>query len=627
MSFRARLRLFFVLIVIVPMLSVALLLFRLISDNETGKTDSDIHARQHTAIQLFAQARRESERAVEGVGNDSVLAGALRDGNIVRARRRALQIEGSQDVLRITLSRGSHVLVDVGDRTAVAPGQRNLHGTSGRRFGLLEASTTSAAQYANDVRRVSGAQVLILRGGRVLASTLPVAPSSIPPPQEPRNVDVDGKPYRAVTYRTGAKTDFLGQQTDLVVLSPTSNRDTRVGRSRLLAGGILLGFLMLALTFALAVSRSLQAQIGAFLQAARRLGSGDFSTDVPTPGRDEFAELGEEFNKMSRQLAERLEQLREQRGRLESSLRRIGESFASNLDRDALLEIVVRTAVDAVEAEGGRVALIPGEHEPLEEHARAGNLSTVADAIHAAEEEVLHTGRAADVRINDLHALAHPLHGANGTAAVRGLVTVARRAREFDEAERELFGYLAAQAAVSMENVGLHETVQRQAVTDELTGLYNHRRFQEAMDAEAERAKRFGQDMGLVMLDIDNFKQVNDTYGHQQGDVVLAEVARIVRESSREIDAPARYGGEELAVVLPGTDIEGAYNLAERMRHGIEELAFPLADGSGELRVTASLGVASMPRSATDPRELLARADAALYEAKRSGKNKVVRAG
>jgi diguanylate cyclase (GGDEF)-like protein len=330
---------------------------------------------------------------------------------------------------------------------------------------------------------------------------------------------------------------------------------------------------------------------------------------------------------MSRQLAERLEQLREQRARLESSLLRIGESFASNLDRDALLEIVVRTAVDGVEAEGGRVSLSPAEDEPLEEHARAGDLSAVSDAIRAAEDEVLHTGASADVRINDLYALAHPLHGANGAGAVRGIVTVARREREFDEGEHELFGYLAAQAAVSIENVGLHETVQRQAVTDELTGLYNHRRFQEAMDAEAERAKRFGQDMGLVMLDIDNFKQVNDTYGHQQGDVVLAEVARIVRESSREIDAPARYGGEELAVVLPGTDLDGAYNLAERMRHGIEELSFPLADGRGELRVTASLGVASMPHSATDPRELLARADAALYEAKRSGKNKVVRAG
>ena len=105
---------------------------------------------------------------------------------------------------------------------------------------------------------------------------------------------------------------------------------------------------------------------------------------------------------------------------------------------------------------------------------------------------------------------------------------------------------------MSIENVGLHETVERQAVTDELTGLFNRRRFQEAMATEVERARRFGQPLGLVLLDIDDFKRVNDTYGHQQGDLVLREVARVLRESSREIDEPARYGGEELAVVLPG---------------------------------------------------------------------------
>jgi diguanylate cyclase (GGDEF)-like protein len=625
MSFRARLRLFFVLIVIVPMLSVALVLFRLISDNETGKTDSDIHARQHAAIQLYGEARTEAERAVEDVGGDRVLAAALLKGDVVRARRRAAQIEQSGSVERIALSRNGKVLVDTGNRAAVAPAQRDLTGTSGRRFGLLEASTTTARDYAQSVKRIVGVDVIVRRNGRTIAGTLRDPPSAIPRPGGPADVKAGGKTYRAVTYRT---TDFLRQPLELVVLSPSTARASDVGNARLLAGGILLGFLVLALTFALAVSRSLQAQIEAFLQAARRLGSGDFSTDVPTPGRDEFAELGEEFNKMSRQLAERLEELREQQTRLESSLRRIGESFASNLDRDALLEIVVHTAVDGVEAEGGRVCLRPGADEALEERAAAGNLNGLRDAIHAAEEEVLVSGEPADVRINDLRALAHPLHGPDGSSdEVHGVVTVARRGHDFDESERELFGYLAAQAAVSIENVGLHETVQRQAVTDELTGLYNHRRFQEAMDAEAERAKRFGQDLGLVMLDIDNFKQVNDTYGHQQGDIVLAEVARIVRESSREIDAPARYGGEELAVVLPGTDLEGAYNLAERMRHGIEELAFPLSGGRGTLRVTASLGVASLPHSAGDQRELLARADAALYEAKRSGKNKVVRGG
>jgi diguanylate cyclase (GGDEF)-like protein len=211
-------------------------------------------------------------------------------------------------------------------------------------------------------------------------------------------------------------------------------------------------------------------------------------------------------------------------------------------------------------------------------------------------------------------------------ARVSGVVSVARRDRPFSAAERELFHYLAEQAAVSIENVGLHETVERQAVTDELTGLFNRRRFQEAMATEVERSKRFGQPVGLVLLDLDDFKAVNDTYGHQQGDLVLREVARVLRETSREIDEPARYGGEELAVVLPGTDLEGAYNLAERVRAGIEELALPLLDGEGTLAVTASFGVATLPGSADDMRELVAAADEALYRAKRAGKNRTVRA-
>jgi diguanylate cyclase (GGDEF)-like protein len=129
------------------------------------------------------------------------------------------------------------------------------------------------------------------------------------------------------------------------------------------------------------------------------------------------------------------------------------------------------------------------------------------------------------------------------------------------------------------------------------------------------------------MLDIDNFKKVNDTYGHPMGDEVLREVARILVEFSREIDAPSRYGGEELAVVLPGTDLAGAFNLAERVRVGIERLEIPLLNGEGTIRVTASCGVATLPTLAYDQRSLVEAADEALYRAKRTGKNKTVRAG
>jgi diguanylate cyclase (GGDEF)-like protein len=626
MSFRARLRLFFVLIVIVPMLSVAIVLFRLISDNETGKADAGLNANVKAARSLFLEATRRADGAVEGVGADRVMADALLRGDVARARERARELLGSRGIERIALSRGTRVVFDVGDRDAVAPGRRDLSGFSGRRLGLLEASTTRADEYVRLVRRVTGVDVVVVSGGRVLADSLREgqAPPPLPEPGHAEHVEAGGAGYRGASFPAAG---FVGRPVEVGVLAPDAERTTNITDARLLAGGILLGFLVLALTFALAVSRSLQAQIGAFLQAARRLGTGDFATNVPTPGRDEFAELGEEFNKMSRQLAEHIQNLDRQRTRLEQSMRRIGESFASNLDRDALLEIVVRTAVDAVEAQGGRACVRPADTGPLEEHARAGNLTGVGGAVRAAEGEVLASGVGGEAHEDDAYALAHPLHGADGTGVVLGLVSVVRRGREFSTAERELFGYLAAQAAVSIENVGLHETVQRQAVTDELTGLFNHRRFQEAIESEAERARRFGQDMGLVMLDIDDFKKVNDNYGHQQGDRVLAEVARILRESSREIDAPARYGGEELAVVLPQTDIEGAYNLAERVRSGIAGLELPLPDGKGTVRVTASLGVASLPHGEGEPRDLLARADAALYEAKRSGKNKVVRAG
>src|SRR5947209_11940301 len=625
MSFRARLRLFFVLIVIVPMLSVAIVLFRLISDNETGKVDASIAARQRTAISLYREATRRADGAVQGVGNDRVLADSLLSGNLDRARRRAEQLLRSHGIDRIALSRNGRPVFDVGHHYAVTPARRDLSGLSCRRFGMLEASTTRAADYADLTRRIAGAGVVIASDGRVVASNVKrgASPPSVPKPGAPQHVEVGGTSYRAVSFRAAG---FRGRPVEIGLFVTDAGRVQNIGDARLLTGGILLGFLVLALTFALAVSRSLQAQIGAFLQAARRLGSGDFSVDVPTPGRDEFAELGEEFNKMSRELAARLEDLRLQRARLESSMRRIGESFASNLDRDALLEIVVGAAMDGVEGEGGWVSMRPYDTGPLEEHARVGQLDGLGDAIRAAEADVLAKGIGGEAHVDDVYALSYPLHGADGTGEVLGLVSVARREREFSDAERELFGYLAAQAAVSIENVGLHETVQRQAVTDELTGLYNHRRFQEAMESETERAKRFEQDMGLVMLDIDDFKRVNDTYGHQQGDEVLRQVARILRESSRDIDAPARYGGEELAVVLPGTDLEGAYHLAERVREGIESLALPLPNGAGTLRVTASLGVASLPRGEGDPRDLLARADAALYEAKRSGKNKVVRA-
>jgi diguanylate cyclase (GGDEF)-like protein len=203
-------------------------------------------------------------------------------------------------------------------------------------------------------------------------------------------------------------------------------------------------------------------------------------------------------------------------------------------------------------------------------------------------------------------------------------LTVGRRGRPFTDDERELLQSLAAQAALALENVDLHFQIRRQAVTDELTGLANHGRFQQLLGAEAEQVRRYHHPLGLIMLDVDDFKAINDTYGHLQGDVVLRAVARVVRDNSREADTPARYGGEEMALILPHTDLEGAYAIAERMRAAIEALCIPRIGGEGSLRATASVGVAATRDGTREA--LIADADAALYEAKRQGKNRTIRA-
>ena len=617
MSFRNRLTLFFVAIVILPMVSMAFVLFRLLSDNERGKADARLAARQQTALNLFREDRERAGRLAERFGSDRPLARALRAGDRGAAQRRSQALLEELGLARVRITTDGRIVADVGSQSATAVAERDLVDPGGRRY-RLELSDRTASAYARSVRRITGLHVVVRTGAVTLAATGP-RPDALP--EQVGEVDVGEDEYRVASF--GYDEGFGERGTRVAVLSGQEETDEAIGQARLLAGALLAGFFILAFTFAAVVSKSLQNRIESFLVAARRLGRGDFSAEVPIEGHDEFAALGTEFNSMARQLEVRLEELDEQRTRLENQLRRIGEALASNLDRDALLEIAVRTTVDGVAADGGRAMLRPGPGRAPEERAVSGDPAGLTEVIAQSEGEVLASGQPREVSIEAGSALGHPLRGAHDD--VQGVLSVWRRDRPFAPSERELFHYLAAQAGVSVENVELHETVQRQAVTDELTGLSNHRRFQEALTSELERARRFDTGIGLVMLDVDNFKLVNDTYGHQVGDRVLREVARVLRAESREVDEPARYGGEELAVILPAADLEGAYGLAERVRTGIARLAIPV-EGGDPLRVTASFGVAALPESAADQGSLIAAADGALYAAKRAGKNRTIRA-
>jgi diguanylate cyclase (GGDEF)-like protein len=618
MSFRTRLTSFFVLIVIVPMVAIGVLGFRLISDSEQGKADARAAGLASAAASLYESEVATARADAQTLARDPALLSAA------KRRARVAALAAAAGLARATVTMGSASLVDAGDPTAIAPGVATVIRPGGGAPLTVTVSELTARTYARELT-APDVGIVVRRGTRTLASTLAGADATAFPVQG--TVTVAGNRYREVTLPFPG---FGGPKVNVTVLSNRSATDTSVGSSKAVAAAFIVGFLLLALSFSILASRALQSQLSRFLTAARRLAGGDFSTPIETEGHDEFAALGEEFNNMSTQLAHRLDELSQERVRLRESISRIGQTFASNLDRQALLELALKTAVDAVQGSCGRLSIRPAEGEPLAEVVSEGSFQGLGEAISEAEQAASSEPGAVAQRdvggdtANRISVLAAALGPGGPDGGANGVLTVARRSRPFSVDDRELIRSLSSQATLALENVALHVQVSRQAVTDELTGLANHGRFQEVLDSEMEQVRRYQYPVGLIMLDIDDFKAINDSYGHQQGDLVLKHVARIVRENSRDADSPARYGGEEMALVLPHTDLEGSHAIAERVRAAIEALRISLLDGQGTLRITASVGVTAS--SEGDKDGLVGEADAALYEAKRTGKNRTIRA-
>jgi diguanylate cyclase (GGDEF)-like protein len=265
----------------------------------------------------------------------------------------------------------------------------------------------------------------------------------------------------------------------------------------------------------------------------------------------------------------------------------VGDALAATHDPEALLPVILGVAIEATGAVGGR--LVEGRRELAVRGRRPDGVEPLVVRLAGPDDE---------------RTLAlYPPEGG------------------FTAESRELAHWLATQASIALENAHLHGLVKAQAVTDELTGLANRRRFMEFVQLELKRAERFQSPLGLLLVDLDDFKLVNDRFGHGTGDEVLRALSDVFRESLRDVDLAARLGGEEFAVLLPETDYSGAAGVAERLRASLASLELQDPDGQG-FGVTASFGVAVYPE-AQSVDELLRTADAALYRAKAEGKNRV----
>jgi diguanylate cyclase (GGDEF)-like protein len=395
-------------------------------------------------------------------------------------------------------------------------------------------------------------------------------------------VRLDGEDYRILVSHPVTTRGSVG----FALATPQARVTDAVFQLELRVLFVLLGFLVLMGTIAFFEGRVIVRSVGELARATRAIARGQLHKRVPVRGRDEFASLAVAFNEMAEQLETRVQELEQERQRLREATLLFSEGLGVSHDAVQLLRVVVESAVEATRAVGGVITGPSGERFVAGEPEKGTEQS----------EWSLRAGR------EDL-----------GTLILYG--------DRFGEEELELVALLCGHAAAALDNARLHRIVERQALVDGLTGLANRRRSEAALDEEIVRASRLGGELTLAILDIDHFKEVNDHYGHAAGDVVLKELALILNQSLREIDTAGRWGGEEFALVLPGTDTAGGARLCERIRQTLARRLIPIENGM-TISITASFGVAGFQRAGSRE-QLLAAADEALYRAKRAGRNRV----
>jgi diguanylate cyclase (GGDEF)-like protein len=615
MSFRARLTVFFVVIVVIPMTLMGVLGFELIDSAGQSKADARAAGIASTARSVYESDSHQASHEAR------TIARSLAYVPVSQLSSRVDAMLAGTGLARIVVHVGKSRTISAGSADAIAPGIAVVRPSGRHPERTFVVSEATASQYADQLAGPD--TMLVVRSGAKTLGSSDARAARLSLHSGVGAVSIGSAEYRVVTQRLSG---FDGTSVDVSVLSALGATSASVRDERLLAGGLTGAFLLLAFCFTQLMAHFTQSQVSQFLQAARRLGSGDFSEPVQTVGHDEFAALGEEFNSMSRQLQTRMDELEQERARFRAAVRRIGEAFASGLDREALLELALSTAIDATGAEEGRVSARRRSSEPLTVTGYAGEVAGLEDAFAEAERraEENEDGVGA-AHTKGTHVAAVAIWPREEGEPTHGVITVSRAGRPFGEDEHELLRSLASRASLALANVDMHDDVARQAVTDDLTGLASHGLFRARLDDEMRQASRYHHPVAIAMFDIDNFKAFNDTYGHQQGDLVLRRVAEVLSETCREADLAARYGGEEMALILPHTDLDGAHELAERARLAIERVSVPRLDGQGSLSVTTSAGVAAGDHGRGDT--LVAAADTALYAAKRAGKNRTVRAG
>lgn len=679
MSLRARLTAALVVVVTVPLLIAVALVARALPDASAARTQARVADARTVAVSKLAGAcQRAVTAAVLLARNQGTPAQGAREAVGVGGVDAAILL-GPTGVVRGTAVAGDAVESALVPLLRRAPDCRSGGGAVGgpllvaARVGLTDTKGvpqgTAVAAVALDPALAPSAAprllaslvagtptdvTLLAAGGdgtrTPMGSTLPSAAadrlarhvsrlSAVSIDQGVRSTG--GRAVTAVPLSGGAQ---------LVVSAPLPDPTTLLIILSILAAVALLLALLVAYQLARVATRPLADLAG----AAARVTAGDLETRLPGGRTGEVGALAESFNIMTDTLRQTINDLTGSRDELQRNVVRLGDALSGTHDLDRILAVIVETAMASVQATGGALLMTAANGDDLflsvgrglqgrlsadgerPEGRLVGARWSPADDPDAAQppgvsSRVASTGeplrgevgadglRLAPDEPKGRYVLAVPLRS---DGRVTGVLDLYDRAdgEPFDARDLDTVRSFMAQATVAIDNVMLHQEAQRLSITDGLTGLWNYRYVALALAREIERANRFERPLAVLMLDLDRFKRVNDRWGHQRGDAVLIEVAARIRSVVREVDVVARYGGEELLLVLPETDVEGAELLAARIRDTVN--GRPVGEPDEEpVHVTTSIGIAVYPRDGESTRNLLRAADSALYAAKAAGRD------
>lgn len=440
--------------------------------------------------------------------------------------------------------------------------------------------------------------------------------------------DIDGLParfdgkarIRAIRHIAGEMTDV--EEMRLGVRQEQSEWAARQGEMLALLVPGLAAVVALLLSFLLArhIARSLES----VASAASGIVAGDLTRRVSVQGRDEIAQMAQAFNTLGDWMVART-------GEMEA-LHRMGELLHSCASPDEVESVVVGLAPRLFPGTSGVIWMVDASRTHLSAAAAWGLSRTQAWGAQFAPDEcwALRSSRTHVASPRENVPCAHSPEGEGATLTcipllahgeTLGVIQVKTAAEVFSGDMRRALESVAEHVALALSNLRLRETLRQESIRDALTGLYNRRYLEETLQRELARARRNESTVGVLFLDVDHFKRLNDTEGHEAGDAVLRSLGRLLIDSFRTSDAPCRYGGEELAVILPDISLEHLVARAKDMRDRVQRMG--VCVGERKLGVTVSIGVALFPTHASDGEMLLRAADHALYAAKESGRNRV----